>query len=559
MPGPLRIVPFPAFTKGVDLLTSPMFVEDGYASKGKNLEFVRGVASMRKGYRGRTYNNSGIISESGAFPMTSQYAIALARFWAGDASGSEVECIISNKFAYGYAYSDGTLTSIFFDDPDLIQCFESSSVSGSWDTAPVDEAGNIEPTLIFTDGIEYNNEHTLYHWDGSSQYTTAADGQITMDDSSLFGDLQYAKQLIWYADHFMIGDFGDDGTRYRNSVAWGDKNELGIRSGGADNGLKPISDAKGHLLRFIRLGAYLAIYFSESIVICNPVPTDEIYLFDTRVRGVGLLASRAIVDIGGVHIFIGSDLNFYSYDGGLEPVPIGDLVTGELARILNPNALDGIVSQHLPRKHIARFYLPVSDDTSAKAILDYNYRDRTFSGIGQVAHGITASGFGIQSLSYRCNSDLFSGVTCQDLADKSCNDFSSKAGFSIPTLGDSGGEIFELSEVCLTDDGTDISAELWTPARGMGDPHSGFGRAAEIRVESRGSPFYLDYSIDEADRWKNLPGTYGGFTIFTFETIPVDIVGRSLILRYRYPSSGGSSEIRSTLVRARPSSMRGLS
>ena len=89
----------------------------------------------------------------------------------------------------------------------------------------------------------------------------------------------------------MIGDFNVGSLHRRNAVAWGDRNVLEIATGGADNGIQVVPEASGYLKRFIQIGPHLAIYFNHSITICDPTPTSDIYSFETRVNGNGLLGS----------------------------------------------------------------------------------------------------------------------------------------------------------------------------------------------------------------------------------------------------------------------------
>jgi len=573
MPQPTyQVVPFSPFVRGVDLFTTKGFVESGFVTKAKNITFDRGVAAQRKGYGRRSYTDGSNILPTTNAPLDDP-VIGIARFWP--VGGSEQEMVLTDKYAYNYSFATGAFTSLFNDSDGAgtdVQCFQGTSSAISWTIAPVNKATSIRPTFVFTDGVEYTDpatdEHTIYEWvsesvmEDSNPVNARAEGRIVMTDLTSFN---YAKQIIWYGDHLIVADYSAGASRYRNGLAWGDFQVLSVATGGTDNAQVLLGDAKGYIQRLIRLGSHLVVYLNESIVICDKVPTSEIYAFDTRIQGTGLLGPRAVVDIGGAHIFIGRD-NVYMYDGGLQVVPIGDKITDAMFSLINPDATDGIIGHHLPRLDKVIFYVPTANNDEADGSFEYNYRDRTWSGPGVLADKVTAVGFGTRTVAYRCSDAPFVTTPCNpgttwnlaDYANRPCSDFSHQAGFEVPTIGLSDGDYHDFSGVHFTDNGDAISSEFWTDSKPMGASYGQWGQAIEIRVESRGSLFRIEYSLNEGSTWTQIAGNFGGTTYFATETIPVNIIGKFLMLKVSYPPSGGSTEIKTILVRMRAIGSRGL-
>jgi hypothetical protein len=296
-------------------------------------------------------------------------------------------------------------------------------------------------------------------------------------------------------------------------------------------------------------------------VICDPVPTDEIYNFDARVQGTGLLGT-SVVDIGGYHVFPGKD-NFYLYDGGLQPQKIGDRIWDVFYESLNPNAEDRIVGQHIPHRNLVVFYYPSADDSWAKNFVAWNYRQDNWT-LGKFKSDVSAVGVGTQTASYHCNDSPYSTVTCDGIyANQPCSGFSTKAGFEIPTFGSSTGLYFDFSEVYSTDNGTPIESLIVTDSKPLGSPYGALGRCSQVQVESRGTAFKLYYSTEFdpdplGDSWIPVGGTWGGHVKFATDVIPLDVAARFLALKISFSSSNSSTEIQVISAMSKTSSERPL-
>lgn len=594
MPGLPQIVTFSPFGRGVDQATTKTFLPAGFVHSAENLVFDRGLVKKRRGFARRTYNNSSSPQSNASLPLDSgRPVLALPNFWP--VSGSEVECLINDKFAYDYSFATGNYTTIFKESTTStnVQCFTTGAPYVSWTPVPVRINHDIKPGVVFTDGLEYDPsggdpaKHTVYFYDGTQHVDTTDPLTLTKGRVDMTGltSFKFAKQVIWFADHFLIGDYNDNGDRFRQGVSWGDFQKLGIQSGAAsDFGEVIIADAKGTLQRFIRLGASLAIYFTKAIVICDPVPTTDIYDFDVRVQGTGLLGPNAVIDVGGLHFFLGED-NIYVYDGGLAPRAIGSRISELLFGAINAAATDAIVSIHLPRKNEIKWFIPTGSSTTPNAILSYNYREDTMSSIGLMSKNITAAGRGVRNITYRCSDEPFKSAVCNptgefttpDYSDMPASDFSHTKDFPLPTLGSSDGFHYDFDDIHFLEDvtigvslsgGNEINAEMITDTKALGfrekafgqvgTEYGTFGRVGEIYVESRGTVFRLHFSIDDGETWTAIGQDFGGFARFIRQRVPVDIVGRFLTFKFIFPSVGGSTAIRTLGVRNRATSPRGM-
>lgn len=521
-------------------------------------------------------------------PLASdQPVIALPNFWP--TSGLQKEVVIGDKLAYEFDFGTGNYTTVFTETGGGtdVQCFATGAPYASWTPVPVNISHAISPGIVFTDGQAYSGNHTVYYYNGTQvsggdAATSLSNGSV---DFSGLTSFDFCKQVIWFADHFMIGNYSDNSDHYRQGVAWGDFQSLGIQGGASsDFGEVIIADAKGTLQRFIRLGASLVIYFTNSIVVCDPVPTTNIYDFDVRVQGTGLLGPNAVVDVGGVHFALGNDTVF-AYDGGLAPRSIGDRISELLFSAINASATDAIVAQHLPRKNEVHWFVPTGDSTVPDAVLIYNYREDAFSTLGLVSKNITAAGIGVRNISYRCSDEPFTSAVCNptgdfstaDYSDMACSDFAHTSGFSLPTLGSSDGYHYDYDDVHFLEDvtvgstltgGSAIPSELITDTKALGKSEGSFGsehgeygtfgRVSELYIESRGTVFRVHYSIDDGETFTAINRDFGGFSGFQRERVPMDITAKFLTFKLIFPPNGGSTAIRSLGIRSRGTSVRGL-
>ena len=73
----------------------------------------------------------------------------------------------------------------------------------------------------------------------------------------------------------------------------------------------------------IPLGPYIAIFKDKSAGLMDWIGGSSIFSLTIQLPSTGLIAQRAVVNVGGRLFFMSHD-NIYSWDGGREAIPIGD-------------------------------------------------------------------------------------------------------------------------------------------------------------------------------------------------------------------------------------------
>jgi len=128
----------------------------------------------------------------------------------------------------------------------------------------------------------------------------------------------------------------ETGNPYPQRVRWSVfgqpsnwKNDV---NGNGQAGYNDLADDVGFILWATPFNNYMAIYKERSIYLMQYVGPPTIFSFQRVINGVGLLAQRAVADLGDEHAFLGSD-NFYTFNGiSIEPIgtPIKDFFFADL-------------------------------------------------------------------------------------------------------------------------------------------------------------------------------------------------------------------------------------
>jgi hypothetical protein len=128
----------------------------------------------------------------------------------------------------------------------------------------------------------------------------------------------------------------ESGNPYPQRVRWcvfgQPSNWTNDINGNGQAGWNDLADDVGFILWATAFNNYLCIYKERSIYLMQYVGPPTIFSFQRVINGVGLLAQRAVADLGDEHAFLGSD-NFYTFNGiSIEPIgtPIKDFFFADL-------------------------------------------------------------------------------------------------------------------------------------------------------------------------------------------------------------------------------------
>ncbi|QDP56806.1 MAG: hypothetical protein Unbinned400contig1000_25 [Prokaryotic dsDNA virus sp.] len=528
-----------------------------------------------------------------------------------DAGGNFVEAVFTNKHSLVHDPNTGEFHSLFelADTEERIQMFR-TTLPSYMSMALVPDTTTAQPKLYFTNGLPFESsdslDHTLYFTEG--KLTTAetedevrANARINVDWFIDEGNFLGAKQIAYYHDHLVCANYNIDGTWFRNRIVWGDllQDDFSKRQGDAgDQGSYILADARGELLRLIKLGDHMAIYFDRSIVIMDPIPTTAIWSFDTRVQGTGLLGPNAVTDIGGVHIFAGQD-NVFLYDGGLHPRPIGDRIIQRFLGTIDARKKDRIVAQHIPERDQVIFYLPTVSTEYGKVAFMYHYLRDTWthwelgdevSAVGTARRGgtlvtgldddgnpaddNTPSPLCLRVSDWPPNEDgtcrtveqMFP-APCDDQGGARLNEVEFTGGGFGPVMGTASGKYIDQSNLTGDDAGVPFSAFVETDMKPLGSStgsfdqrgvaYGEFGRINEIELRYKGGRFTLSYKVEEDEPWQQIK-TFAKQDNPSVIRHPFDLVARFIAFRIDIPEDSYNTEISVLSITVRPWGSRHL-
>ena len=594
-------IPFAPFDKGIDQEGQKTLLSEGFVSDALNVWFEPGVIRRRGGM---TYRDD----ESGL----DNYIFGNLLWEAGTGL---TETVLTNDNAYNFSVSAQTYSPLFGNVGLTVEypCFDSTLLPTLCHTlVPIDTAPD-ESYLYFTDGKNgLDGMHSVFKYDGTTTYGAASAAASRalgrVDLAGLNGAVQPlgVKQIIYYGDHLMVGNWtATGGKQYKKTVSWGDADTDDIATFVGDSGDKVLTDAKGEILRFLKLGSHLAIYFDRSIVICDPTPGQQIYLFDTRVQGTGLIAPNAVVDVGGMHIFVGQD-NIFMYDGGLTPQPIGNRVIKRILEELDDDKKGQTLAHHIPERNLVMFFIPSHDTTWGRYMAAYNYKDGTWTQ-SRMGYEISSVGYGVQNSSITCETEPWASTACNGVfGDIACSDFRLKPGYRSSVFGVTRtiknspdwvtATTYSVTDTVVWTDGKEYENLLgslssgsnnpttgfgteWIPfteanylvdfkeegdldldvpvtafvepgSKALGETYGEYGRVLEFIVESKGPSFTLLYSVDQGDTWEVASSDVGGTVLFETTRIVVDFIAQFLTFKIQMDNQNANTQIRVLTAKA---------
>lgn len=342
---------------------------------------------------------------------------------------------------------------------------------------------NAQNYFVFTNGVD-----PVKCWNGTGNIAdlpglTDCEGSVTS---------VRCQTLLYFQNFLLLGHTTENGNARPQRIRWsclGDITAWENVDGDItkqEAGYGDLTDDVSFLLALRPLGAYVVAYKERAIQLLNYVGGDTIWNKWPAIIGTGLLSTKAIVDLGDEHIFVGND-NIYSFNGR-DPAIAGDDIAKEFFRILDPDKYELLNSFFV--EEVPELWFVFASTTSAtgypdKAIV-YNTDTKAWS-----LRDMPMTAFGYYNLV-----DEGTWDTDEDTWDSDDTEWDSSVNLAnapINLCGDSGGNIFILDGNSFND--TDYSCFIRTKLFDFEDPLH-VKRALRIQfMVSREGAYNLDVKV----------------------------------------------------------------
>lgn len=210
--------------------------------------------------------------------------------------------VLTNTKIYRVSQATGLLTDITWASGDY-----TAPVVEHWDCCA------FKDLFIATNGRDVPQK-----WDGAAAACVALGGSPPL-----------GRTVAAFLNYVVFGGTWLDG----NLVQWSDNGAAEIHSGG-DAGSLHLYQGPGYLRKLLPIGEALMGYRSSSIHTLFYVGPPFILGQRQLTNAHGLIAPRAVIDIGGRHVYWGTD-NVYVTDGA-QFTPIGSGVIDDMMADLDP-------------------------------------------------------------------------------------------------------------------------------------------------------------------------------------------------------------------------------
>jgi hypothetical protein len=319
--------------------------------------------------------------------------------------------------------------------------------------------------------------------------------------AALGGNPPKAKYAAYLSPYLLLA-YTNDGISIKPwRVSWSDTGNCENWSSGAAGSLD-LGDEPSVIQNILKLNEYAAVYKKDSIWLLNKVSSSDVFQKSCARTGIGLAASRAVIDADGQHYFMSFN-DFHTWEG-IRPTSIGAAVRDEVFRRIDPNRINRSFALHVQELSEVWFFIPVSGGSWPTEIWKYNYR----------------LGFWY----YDTCAELSAAMRWGKVASEAWNDDTPGSWNEALDVWDSGDSIANWEEIILGKVSGYCSKLDYTKADDEGLPVEGVFETKDFIGESlekktrwlqidfwaRGSSsakLYIDYSVNGGDDWTNIPYT----------------------------------------------------
>lgn len=426
-------------------------------------------------------------------------------------NGDSFLIFITTKRVYYYDPEESTVVDITGD----------TLLNGNLDYPVFCE--NAQDYFVFTNGID-----PVKYWDGVSEHISNLPGLDDCDG----GVTSVRARCLLYAQNFLLL-FGTTENSYPcpqrlrwsqigNIFKW-KKNE----DGSGESGWGDLTDGVDWAQRLVAFGNYVVAYKERSIQVLSYVGGDLIWDKRPEISGTGLLAPRAIMDLGNEHLFVGPD-NIYSFNL-IDAAIAGDSIAKEFFQMLDPGRAHLTTSFYV--EEIPENWFPFVSTTSADGSIDkaivYNTDTKAWSIRDMPFH---AYGFYNLKDDPTWDADEETWDSDETTWDSSVN----LANAPINLCGDTQGYIYVFRG--NSKNGADLPFHITSKLFDFDEPFR-LKRLKRIQLMvSREGPYNLLVKVGTAENVDEAITWYGPYNMNLDKTMPpwvdVDITGRYFIIDF---------------------------
>ncbi len=397
--------------------------------------------------------------------------------------------------------------------------------------------------------IVTNGKDKIQYWDGVASSIADLPGLTDcVNVDQVAGVVVNSARCFAYFNNFLIlGGTTEDGTSYPQRIRWcqqGNVQKWKLETDGSgEAGWGDLTDGVDWIVRLIPFKNYLVAYKERSIQVLTYIGGVSIFDKWPAIAGTGLLAPRAVVDLGDEHIFLGPD-NFYSFNFQ-EVLVAGDDIGKEFFRMLDPNKAD--LTTAFVVEELDEVWFPFVSTNSPDGLHDmaavYNYNTKAWS-----FREMPMTAFGYYRAKENTTIDSFDVPI--DSMNMAFDDSTNLANAPINLCGDAQGFIYVLNG--HSKDGTDLACYVQTKLFDFKRPDV-LKRAKRIQfMISREGDYNLEVrigtaaNVDESISWSEKK--YMSLDRTTPPWIDFDVTDRYMMFEFGTPSANQPFRITGYIV-----------
>lgn len=350
------------------------------------------------------------------------------------------------------------------------------------------------------------------------------------------------RTLAAHADHLVMAYMIESGVEYPQRVRWTDS---GAETFGGTAGSTETNGADA-CVALRPLGARLACYKQNSVVIITHIGGSTVYRFDRPVTGRGILGLDYVTDYGDLHCYVSKE-NVWIYDGGADPKPIGDPINDEFFRTISDAYVGNGFMYYNPQAEEIYIFTPTDGEEYANVIWTFHadlsaWSRRDHENMTAVGGYLTNS-----ALTFGDADFTFGGATI------TFGDRGLQAIAPVILLGLSDGSTTVIDELTFSNQGAAITRYFDSPditaARlpVQGDQPVRYTdnnkRWLRIAFEAKGSAIDIEYSTNEGLSYNSVK-TVTLSNIYLRYFVSLDVSAPRLRVRFKNDDVAGSFYLR---------------